>query len=185
MAVVFAGAEVVAAGCATVAVAHDQGVVFEAQQVAGEAPDADRFGDGPGLAAVGGFGLERFLGIGFVVVADVDDEVAVGSFYAMELVIVVGGVARAGGDCGEPAPLLPVVFGFDHSDFACGVWVFLAGVEEAAVLELDDAVGAGYRDFVGSGPREATVGGAEHVGTEEAVSLWLGGGSFCSLPGFG
>lgn len=46
-------------------------------------------------------------------------------------------------------------------------------------------MGAGYRDFVGCGPGEAAVGGAEHVGAEEAVALLLGCGSLGGLPCFG
>lgn len=185
LAVVFAGAEVVAAWCAAVAVAHHQRVVFQPKQMAWEAPDSDGFWDRPGLAAIGRFGLKGLLGIGLVVVADMDDQVAVCGFYAVELVVVVGGVSGTRGDGGKPAPFEAVVFGFDNSDVAGGVWVLLAGVEEAAILQLDDAVGAGYWNFVGGGPGEAAVGGAEHVSTEEAVSLLLGGGAFGGLPGFG
>jgi len=86
--------------------------------VAGEAPDTDGFWDGPGFAAVGRFRLEGLLRVGHIVVADVDDEVAVCGFYSVELVVIVGGVAGPGWDGREPAPFEAVVFGFDDADFA-------------------------------------------------------------------
>jgi hypothetical protein len=64
----------------------------------GETPDADGPGDGPGLAAVGGFRLQGFAIIGRVVVTDVGEEAAVGGFDGVPFVVVLGVVAGAGGE---------------------------------------------------------------------------------------
>ena len=53
--IVFADADVVAAWCAAVAIAHEQAAIFEAEEMTRETPDADRVWDGPGLAPIGGF----------------------------------------------------------------------------------------------------------------------------------
>ncbi len=108
----------VAAWGAAVTVTHDYHVVLEAEEVAGEAPDSDSFWDGPGFAAGGGFRLQSLLRVGLIVVADVDDEVAVCRFYSVELVVIVCCVAGAGGDGREPTPFETVVFGFNDADFA-------------------------------------------------------------------
>ena len=50
-----------------------------------------------------------------------------------------GGVAWPRGDGGEPAPGLAVVCGFRDANFAAGIGVFHAGVEEAAIDDLDCA----------------------------------------------
>ena len=53
--IIFTESDVVAARCAAVAIAHKQAAIFEAEEMTGEAPDADGVWDGPGLAAIGGF----------------------------------------------------------------------------------------------------------------------------------
>ena len=79
-------------------------------------PHDDGVGNGPGLAAVGGFGLQSLLSVARVVVADVNDEVAAS-----------GGVAWPRGDGGEPAPGLAIVYEFRDANFAAGIGVFHAG----------------------------------------------------------
>ena len=166
-AIVFAESEVVAARGTAITIAHQEASVLEAKQMAGETPDADGVGDGPGLSAVGGFGLQSFLSVERVVVADVNDEVAVAGFYAVEFVVVSGGVAGPRGDGGEPAPGLAIVCGYGDANFAAGIGVLLAGVEEAAIADLDCAVRAGDWDAVGLRPGEAAVSRTDHPGTEE------------------
>ena len=79
-------------------------------------PDADGMGGGPGLAAVGGFGLQSLLSVARVVVANVNDDMAAS-----------GGVAWPRGDGGEPAPGLAIVYEFRDANFAAGIGVFHAG----------------------------------------------------------
>ena len=53
----------------------------------GEPPDADGAGNGPGPAAVGGFGLECLAVMGLIVIADLDDDGPVLSLHPVEFVI--------------------------------------------------------------------------------------------------
>lgn len=97
---VAADAGVVATGVAAVAVGHDEAAVGEAEEMAGQAPDADGAGGGPGFPAVGGFRLEGFAVVGGVLIADVDDQAAVGGLDGVEFVILESRIAGAGGDFG-------------------------------------------------------------------------------------
>ena len=60
-----------------------------------------------------------------------------------------GGVAWPRGDGGAPAPGLAVVCGFRDANFAAGIGVFHAGVEEAAIDEQGFALLLGDSAFGG------------------------------------
>jgi hypothetical protein len=74
-------------------------------------------GDAPSLAAIRGFGLQRFAGIGFVVVADVDDWFAARCLAGVEFVVVLVIVSVAGGNIGEPFPGLAIIGGETDAKF--------------------------------------------------------------------
>ena len=180
--VVGAEAGVVTHGFAAVAIGHDEAAVAETEEMRGQAPDVEGAGDGPGFAAVGGFGLEDLAVVGGVVVADVDDEATVGGFDAVEFVVVLSFVAGAVRNGAEPGPGLAVVRGDADADFAGFAGVAFAGVEEATIGEGDGAVGARDGDAIGGGPGVTAVGRAEHPGADEGLALGGGSAALDGLP---
>src|SRR5262249_7800303 len=119
-----------------VAVGHQQISVSEAGQEGWKPPDADRVRGGPRLAAGGGLGLEDLAKVVCVVIADVNDDFALGSFNHVQFVIVRGIIAFAGGNFRQPAPALAVVGGFANPDAVFTGPKFLACVKKAAVVKL-------------------------------------------------
>lgn len=184
-----AGARLVSEGFAAVAVSHEKAAVGEAEQVGGQAPDSGgavgdprAVGRGPGSAAVGGVGLEGFVFVGFVFVADVGDEAAVGAFDGVEFVVVVGAIGGTDGEGGEELPGEAVVVGFPEAGSTFAGPEFLAGVEEAAVAEGDGAVGAVGFAGVPRRPGDTAVGGADHPLTEFALAEVGGETAVNGLP---
>ena len=104
MAVVGTDAHLVAVGRATIAVAHEESIVAQAQKVRWEAPNADRTGLGPGTTTVGRFALEGFSVVIWVVVANLDDDASVRGLDGMEFVVVFCLIPGASGDLREPLP---------------------------------------------------------------------------------
>ncbi len=179
---VLAEAGVITAGRAAIAIGHQQAAVAQAEEVGREAPDADRPGNGPRLASVGRFALERLPFVWAVVVADMGYEAAVGCFNGIQLVILRGVVPRAGGNAAEPLPCQSIVGGDGKPDILAAAGVAFASVEQPAIGELNRAVGVGQGNAIGARPGHAAIRRAKHPRAEQRLALSGGGGALNGLP---
>jgi 1-hydroxy-2-methyl-2-(E)-butenyl 4-diphosphate synthase len=175
-----------------VAVGHEQAAIAQAQKMRRQAPDADGMRLAPRFPAVGRFRLQRLAGIGFRVIANVDQEAAIGRFDGVKLVVFIRIVTGARRDFGQPAPRLPVVARLGDAVAAGASPKLLAGIEEASVAKLDGAMRAVHDGRDARRPRPPAIGGANEplaefglaVGVTEARVRCFPAGDFFRRPGW-
>ena len=109
-AVIGADARLVTERFAPIAVAHQQSVILQAQQMRWQAPDPNRAWQTPSFATVGGLGLQGFAAVGGIVVSDLRDDCAVGGLACMQFVLLGGVITGPCWDLRQLLPRLAVVF---------------------------------------------------------------------------
>ena len=95
------------------------------------------------MTSIRRFGLEGLIFVGFVVVADVNDDGPVRGLDSVEFVVTsFWVVVRTGRDFGEVLPRLSIITRFPCANLFAFSPEFLPWVEESSVTKLDGAVRA-------------------------------------------